>query len=135
MLVEFVATDGDVLVVGAPCTDSYTGVVHVYKKNETAGIWELTATLTEMMVQRESYDDSLIGSVYMFQKKNECGYWTQITKITAKDGKHDDVFGVSVGISDDAIFIGTLTVAMAWCILSSNPIEHNPSLQISFFML
>jgi hypothetical protein len=26
-------------------------------------------------------------------------------------------------------------VAMAWCILSSNPIEHNPSLQISFFML
>jgi hypothetical protein len=53
----------------------------------------------------------------MFQKKNECGYWTQITKITEKHGKYDDVFGVSVGISDDVILIGsTLTVAMAWCI-------------------
>jgi hypothetical protein len=42
--------------------------------------------------------------VYTFQKQS--GNWTQMTNITADDGKSDDSFGISVGIAGDIVAVG-----------------------------
>jgi hypothetical protein len=114
------SNDGDVLVVGAPYSDGYTGAAYVYEKNQTT--WELTAKLTEDDGSSFDYfgwsvevaggtivvgaygDDSERGSVYTFQK--QAGNWTQITKITADDGKSNDSFGRSVDIYGDIVAVG-----------------------------
>jgi hypothetical protein len=116
-----VAVDGDVMIAGAPFSDSYKGAVYVYEKNQTA--WELTANLTAddgsdgdnfgwsvgisdgILVVGAFGDDSSTGSVYTFQK--HAGNWTQMNKVTANDGK-SKVFGYSVDINGDIVAVGAI---------------------------
>ncbi len=47
------------------------------------------------------------GAAYVFVKpKSGWGNMTQIAKLTASDGKADDLFGVSVSISGDTVLVG-----------------------------
>ncbi len=53
------------------------------------------------------YDDDLggdAGSAYVFFEDN--GVWTQQAKLTAKDAKPNDYFGISVAIAGDRILVG-----------------------------
>jgi hypothetical protein len=108
------------MTVGAPYSHSYKGAAYVYEKNQTT--WELTAKLTADDRSNRDYfgssvvvadstivvgafnDDSGRGSAYTFQK--HAGNWTQMSKITADDGKSNDRFGYSVGIAGDIVAVG-----------------------------
>jgi len=47
------------------------------------------------------------GSAYVFDRnQGGTGAWGQVTKITASDGSSYDMFGLSVGISNDTIVVG-----------------------------
>ncbi len=50
--------------------------------------------------------DSMInaGAVYIFDYKNSL--WTQTQKIVASDRAEDNIFGYSIGISDDRVLVG-----------------------------
>jgi hypothetical protein len=117
-----VSVDGDVMIIGAPYSDGYTGAAYVYEKNQTA--WELTANLTADDGSEKDYDyfglsvgvadgtivvgaygdDLSRGSAYTFQKHN--GSWTQMNKITADDGE-SKFFGSSVDINGDIVAVGS----------------------------
>jgi hypothetical protein len=122
-----VSVDGDVVIIGAKFSDVNKGVAYVYEKNQTN--WELTAKLTADDGTQDSFfgksvgiSDGIIvvgahgdfsntgsvntGSVYTFQKHS--GNWTQITKITANDGKSNDFFGWSVDINGDIVAVGAI---------------------------
>jgi hypothetical protein len=117
-----VSVDGDVVIVGAPYSDSFKGAVYVYEKNQTA--WELTANLTAddgsngdnfgwsvgisdgTIVVGAPGDDLSRGSVYTFQK--QAGNWTQMNNITANDGESNEFFGTSVDIYGDIVAVGAI---------------------------
>ena len=58
------------------------------------------------------YDDDMggdAGSAYVFVEDN--GVWTQQAKLTAKDAKPSDYFGISVAIAGDRIMVGAAEAA------------------------
>lgn len=55
------------------------------------------------------YDDDMggdAGSAYVFVEDN--GVWTQQAKLTAKDGRPNDYFGISVAVHGDRLMVGAV---------------------------
>ncbi|MHC4850859.1 MAG: invasin domain 3-containing protein [Planctomycetota bacterium] len=122
----FVTLQGDTVLVGSPGDDdlgSNSGSGYVFTRSN--GTWSQTAKLlasdgvasdflgrvgslsgnTLVMGARDNDDrGSSSGSAYVFQLQN--GIWTQTARLLASDGRANDVFGQSVGISGDRIVVG-----------------------------
>jgi hypothetical protein len=123
-----VALDGDTLVVGAIGDDiganANQGAAYVFTRS--GATWtqqqKLTAndgaTLDGFGVRVALSGDTLMvsayiddigenadqGSVYVFKRNG--GTWTQQQKLTANDGMANDLFGVSLALSNDTLVVG-----------------------------
>jgi len=118
-----VAISGDTVVVGADGDDvGFTdqGSAYVFVRSGTA--WTQQQKLTasdgagsdqfgisvaisgDTVVVGVPFEQNLQGSAYVFVRSGTA--WTQQQKLTASDGAADDAFGLSVGISGDAVVIG-----------------------------
>ena len=56
------------------------------------------------------WDDDLgqqSGSAYVFERQGD-GSWLEVRKLNASDGAADDVFGISVSLSDDRALVGAI---------------------------
>ncbi|MBG79845.1 MAG: hypothetical protein CMJ39_03930, partial [Phycisphaerae bacterium] len=115
-----VAIDGDICVIGASGTNSYTGSAYVF--TNPGGTWSQAAELTA--TDGASYDffgssvaidgdtcvigasgtNSNTGSAYIFT--NTGGTWSQVAELTASDGASYDFFGDRVAIDGDTCVIG-----------------------------
>ena len=124
-----VSVSGNVVIVGALYDNdkgSDSGSAYVFEKDQSTGHWNQTAKLTasdgaaydefghsvsvsgHIVVVGAYYDDKNngIGSAYVYEKDASTGYWSETAKLTASDGAPDDLFGVSVSISDNIVIVG-----------------------------
>ena len=117
-----VAIDGDLCVIGAYGTNSYTGSAYLYAPDEN-GDWDQIAELTasdgaigdrfgnSVAIQGDTcmvgaYEaDSQTGRVYIF-RPDENGEWTQAGVLTASDGASGDYFGWKIAIDGTSCVIG-----------------------------
>ena len=121
-----VAISGDVIVIGAIKDDDNgfdSGSVYVFHRS-TSGLWDQTklvakdgASFDYFGISIDTYGGKVVigahaedgngeasGSAYIFQK-NEKGLWNQ-TKLIAKDGSANDIFGLNIAVSYGTVVIG-----------------------------
>ena len=127
-----VGISGETVVVGAPSDDdggSNSGSVYLFQYNQgEADNWVQVSKLSAFdgdphdgfgssvsidghsvvvgaVVDDEAGDRA--GSAYVFEgSQGGTGSWGQVNKLTASDAAADDLFGISVGISDGTLVVG-----------------------------
>jgi hypothetical protein len=118
-------SDG-ILVIGAPFDQGGSGSVYVFEKDPSNGHWSQTTKLratdgdpfdsfgfsvgidgNTIVVGAVSDGDkgTNSGSAYVFEKAN--GNWDEVSKLTANDGKDQDLFGHSVAVLGNRIVVGS----------------------------
>lgn len=125
------AAQGDVLVCGAPYEDTKAtdaGAVDVFRFDETAKVWnfeqQLFASDAEasarfgtsvaidgnVIVVGSPYKDSTkgvdAGEIYVFRYDTTNKVWNQEQKLVSSVGATNDWFGMSVGVSGNALIAG-----------------------------
>src|SRR5258708_4441664 len=120
-----VAISGDTVVVGAYGHNMATGAAYVYERDQGGPdnwgqVQKLTASdgaaqdafgdaiaISGDAVVVGAPDNAGTGAAYVFAR-NQGGAdnWGQVQKLTASDAAANDLFGVVVGISVDAIVVG-----------------------------
>jgi len=122
---SYVATDGEIIVVGAPFADEQgrdSGAVYVYRYNLS---WQLEDTLipndlteldyygsmltidSNIIVVGHRSDDDLgynAGAAYVFRYQS--GQWIEEQKLLASDGEPEDRFGWGLSKFGDTIIVG-----------------------------
>jgi len=125
---SYVATDGEVIVVGAPFADHSgrdSGAVYVYRYDELSMQWTWEDTLIPqglgeldyygdmlaidgdvIVVGHRSNDDLAYnaGAAYVFRYQS--GSWIEEQKLFASDGYMEDYFGWGVSKFGDTILVG-----------------------------
>lgn len=125
---EFVDISGDLIVVGAPMTDSLAGAAYIFERN--AGGLDTWGQVTELIpttpadsdarfgwsvaisggtaVVGAHYDGNSSGAAYVFAR-NQGGSndnWGEVQKLTGQDTTAFDRFGYAVDISVDTVVVG-----------------------------
>jgi hypothetical protein len=124
-----VAISGDVVVIGAPGSDSNQGAIYIFRRNQGGtDNWgqfrkrvaadgtaddafgrSVDISGDTIIVGADADDDngSASGSAYVF-RKNQGGSnrWGQVTKLLASDAAAGDHFGTDVAISVDTVVVG-----------------------------
>ncbi len=124
---EHVAIDGDVVVAGALRADAgrpHSGAAYVFRFNGTRWTQEAKLAASDGKAGDQfgnsvgiSGDTVVVGAAragrgadrgaaYVFRFDGTS--WSQEAKLTASDPKNKDLFGWSVGISDDQIVVGAI---------------------------
>lgn len=132
---EFVALDGDTLIVGAPSQDDTLpqgyGAVYVFERNASGpGAWGQTARLTPSTAGGATYEDfgddlALDGDVavlggrertspslfedvaYVFERdRGGPGAWGQARRLSPVPGESNFAFGTSLAVAGDTIVAG-----------------------------
>jgi hypothetical protein len=119
-----VSISGNTAVVGCPWDDSQTGSAYVYQYIQTSNSWVQTAKLTasdyalydrfgnavsvlgNTIFVGSPRDDAYRGAVYVFQLNVVSNTWQQVSKLTASDGANNDMFGISLSVSENTLLIG-----------------------------
>ncbi len=117
---DAVLISGDHILVGEPDNLYRPGAAYVFHKSDGEWMQEavLTATNAEMndgfggslaiegdlLVVGSSGTDGEAGSAHVFHRMDDD--WTHQAILTAEDVGADDAFGVAVGLSDGAVFVG-----------------------------
>ena len=117
-----VSISGDYALIGAPSDDDkgdYSGSAYMFKREGTIWIQQAKLTASDGAVYDHfgysvsisgdyaligAYRNNYTGSAYIFRREGNT--WIQQRKLTATDGAYQDVFGVSVSISNDYIVVG-----------------------------
>ena len=121
-----IATDGDVMVVGASGADSnYVGMGAAYIFERKANGWSFTQKLTpsdgkandhfgisvtvhnSTVVIGANGSDNDSGAVYVFERLEGSDSWGEVQKLTAQDSTSNEFFGYSVAINNDTLAVGT----------------------------
>ncbi len=125
-----VSLSGDRALVGAHGDDDqgdFSGSAYVFER-QGDGSWlevaKLTASdgaagdvfgnavsLSDDRALVGAFEDDDIGdrsgSSYVFERQGD-GSWLEVDKLIASDGAADDVFGISVSLSDDRALVGAI---------------------------
>jgi hypothetical protein len=125
-----VATNGSVIVVGAPRNDELAGnagAAYVFRFVPELGEWQQEAKLTasdaavadflgqsvavtgDVVIAGAYLDDDLgteSGAAYVFQHDSDSGGWLEQAKLVPSDGATRDRFGWSVAASGDVLVVG-----------------------------
>jgi hypothetical protein len=130
-----VSVSGDTAAVGAPWHMNLRGAVYVYRRDMGgADHWGQVCKLLapdgvslDNLGRAVSLDgDTLIagaygypgggdyGAVYVFQRSaGDPNQWNFVKKLTASDGRPDDLFGFAVALSGDTALVGAYTKNLA----------------------
>lgn len=122
-----VAISGDNAVIGARYHDGAgedAGAAYVFHRNgpswarqnllippDASAVdqfgWSVAIDGSLLVVGSPGDDDlgSLSGSAYVYRQQSN-GFWTQQAKLTDADGREEDQFGMSVGVSGNTIVVG-----------------------------
>jgi cysteine-rich repeat protein len=125
---DSVSIYGDIILVGAPLSDSYKGSAYIFRSGNGGASWPTsqTAKLTASDASESSgfghsvsvFGDVVVvganggnearGSAYIFRSSNGGVSWpaSETTKLTASDAGDTDNFGISVSIFNQTILIG-----------------------------
>jgi hypothetical protein len=127
-----VATNGEVIVVGAQATDYWAGAVYVFHRNSGGtDNWGEVKKLTARDTGRPNYfgllrssiavDGDVIvvgasientaapsaGVAYIFHRNTGgTNNWGEIRRVTASDAQESDYFGSSVDVDGDVVVVG-----------------------------
>ncbi len=70
---------------------------------------ETVAISGDNLVVGAAGGNNLQGAVYLFERNRDgSDIWGQVKKVTAADGEAGDLFGTSVSINDDTLFVGAI---------------------------
>ena len=118
------AFDGDVLLVGAPAQNDWTGAVYVFQR-DADGVWSESGKLAAAGLEKgHQFGASLgikngvmyagaprfgarEGAVFVFQQNADTGEWAQQTRLTPFAAARNTQFGASIAFDGDDVWIGT----------------------------
>jgi cysteine-rich repeat protein len=118
-----VGIDDDIIVVGAPGTNSFAGLVYVYERDSiSADDWNEVSTISPNGVQPLSFfggaismddwtivvgapwSDAMAGLAYVFERDKK-RHWSQVSELQASKPNGFRLFGGSVRIDRDTIIV------------------------------
>ena len=118
-----VATDGERVLVGAPGLGELSGAVYAFRRS-ASGAWERVGTIDAPAPGgREAFGLSLdlrgdllavgapgaaqaAGAVYLMRPQGDT--WAAATRLTAPEGKAQELFGSAVALASDALWVGAM---------------------------
>ncbi|MBI1762997.1 MAG: putative Ig domain-containing protein [Acidobacteria bacterium] len=118
--------DGDTVVIGAYHKQFFTGAAYIFDRNQGGtGNWGQVKKLTASdAANNDSFGSSVsisgdtvaigaigknenTGAAYIFgRNQGGANNWGESKKLTISDGLPQDVFGASIGISNDTVVVG-----------------------------
>ncbi len=120
-----VLTDDEIIISAYRHNDS-AGAVFVFQQDETSGAWQQQAQFSgndttpndvfgfsmthqgDELIVGAPQENGFRGAVYLFEKNATTGDWQQREKRTSSDLESGDLFGYSMAMMDDEMWIGAL---------------------------
>ncbi len=126
---EYVALEGDWMLVGAPSENASYGAAYLFERNQDGTTWTQVRRFSIPNQEGYAYFGAAVaisgsrivigaygekvgtetqqGAVYIYDKdQGGLGQWGLVQKLTASDGNRFDYFGKSLAWSGDFLFVG-----------------------------